>query len=57
MPFVRLLTNGQSQPLPRFGNALLFVTRIQFDVVILSIYVALDYEAYDEILFNLYHGV
>lgn len=57
MPFIRLLTNGQSQPLLRFGNALVFVTRIQFDVVILSIYVALDYEAYDEILFNLYHGV
>lgn len=56
MPFIRLLTNGQSQPLPRFGKALLFVTRIQFDVVIISIY-ALDYEAYDEVLFNLYHGV
>lgn len=35
-----------------------FLSRgFKFDVVILSIYVALDYEAYDEILFNLYHSV
>lgn len=57
MPFIRLLTKGQSQPLASFGNALLFVARIQFDVVILSIDVALDYEAYNEIIANLYHGV